>query len=70
MKDNLKVGEPMVDPDKPSHVTGVSEGNSVGNYERQGGHMPDGTSRAARSTGIRPDAHEPILPIMPNLSPP
>jgi hypothetical protein len=33
------------------------------------GHKADGTSTAARSTGINPKAHEPIDPSMPNLSP-
>jgi hypothetical protein len=57
-------------PDLSSHVDGVPEGNSTGNYEKQPGHLADGRSTAKRSTGIDPDAHEPILPQMPNLSPP
>jgi len=40
-----------------------------GNYEKQVGHLPNGKSTAARSTGVAPDAHEPIDPRMPNLSP-
>ncbi|HEX3468328.1 MAG TPA: hypothetical protein VHT05_09645 [Candidatus Elarobacter sp.] len=59
-----------ITPDMPSHVSGVKEGNAVGNYERQKGHTADGKSTAARSTGLDPKAHEPILPQMPNLSPP
>jgi hypothetical protein len=59
-----------VTPDMPSHVEGVKEGNSVGNYERQPGHRPNGKSTAERSTGINPDDRNPILPQMPNLSPP
>ncbi|WP_207401233.1 hypothetical protein [Actinomadura roseirufa] len=66
----IKVGRPDVTTDKPSHTSGVREGNSVGNYEKQPGHLPDGTSTAARSTGINPRGHDPILPGMPNLSPP
>jgi hypothetical protein len=66
----LKVGRPDTTPDKPSHVEGVPSGNSEGNYDKQEGHLPDGRSTARRSTGVRPEAHDPILPSMPNLSPP
>ena len=66
---NLKVGKPDVSPDAPAHTPGVREGNSKGNYEKQPGHLPDGRSTAARSTGINPKLHEPIDPRMPNLSP-
>lgn len=67
---NLKIGKADTDPEKPSHVRGVGEGNAPGNYERQEGHRRDGTSTAARSTGITPEDSDPILPEMPNLSPP
>lgn len=70
MQNELRVGEPDVDPSMPSHVPGVAEGNARGNYEKMPGHLPDGRSTAKRSTGINPDDHDPILPIMPNLSPP
>jgi hypothetical protein len=50
-----------------THVTGVKEGNSCGKYEAMKGHRPDGTSTAARSTGVVKT--EPIDPSMPNLSP-
>ncbi|HEY1681284.1 MAG TPA: hypothetical protein VGF98_06605 [Candidatus Tumulicola sp.] len=53
-----------------SHVEGIKQGNSVGNYEKQPGHLPNGTSTAERSTGINAEARDPILPQMPNLSPP
>jgi hypothetical protein len=66
----IRVGKPDVTPDKPSHTKGVREGNSVGNYKKSKGHLPDGRSTAARSTGLRPKPHDPILPGMPNLSPP
>ncbi len=66
----IKVGKPAVSPDKPAHTPGVKQGNSTGNYERSQGHLPDGRSTAKRSTGIRPKAHDPILPGMPNISPP
>jgi hypothetical protein len=66
----IRVGKPDVKQDKPAHVAGIRQGNSTGNYAKSKGHLPDGRSTAARSTGIRPKAHEPILPGMPNLSPP
>jgi hypothetical protein len=47
----------------------VHQGNAPGNYERQTGHLPDGRSTAARSTGINPHERDPIDPGMPNLSP-
>lgn len=56
-------------PDMPAHTPGTKSGNSKGNYEKQKGHLPDGRSTAARSTGINPKAREPIDPRMPNLSP-
>ncbi|MGI5204266.1 hypothetical protein ACQEU6_22120 [Spirillospora sp. CA-108201] len=65
----IRVGKPDVTPDKPAHTKGVREGNATGNYDKQVGHLPDGTSTAARSTGINPDGHGPILDSMPNLSP-
>ena len=58
-----------VKPDAPSHVKGIKQGNSKGNYEKMAGHKPDGTSTAARSTGINAKNVEPIDPRMPNLSP-
>ena len=57
-------------PDLTAHVEGVPCGNEKGAYEQEVGHLPDGRSTAARSTGISVSAHEPILPQMPNLSPP
>ena len=63
---NVTGGPP---PDISAHTAGINQGNSKGNYEKQRGHKPDGTSTAARSTGVNPKAHEPIDPSMPNLSP-
>jgi hypothetical protein len=59
-----------VSPDLTAHIPGVHEGNSTGNYEKQPGHLPDGRSTAERSTGVNPGPHNPVLPEMPNLSPP
>ncbi|MBA3892135.1 MAG: hypothetical protein H0X69_00340 [Gemmatimonadales bacterium] len=67
---NLTVGKPQTSPGAPTHVKGVKQGNSPGNYEAQDGHLPDGTSTAARSTGINAKNRNPIDPRMPNLSPP
>ncbi|MFL5840037.1 MAG: hypothetical protein ACJ77Z_06265 [Thermoleophilaceae bacterium] len=65
----IKTGDADVKPDAPSHVAGIKQGNSKGNYEKQKGHLPDGRSTAERSTGVNPSAMEPIDPSMPNLSP-
>jgi hypothetical protein len=65
----LNVGKGTVKPDATAHKAGVFQGNSSGNYEKQGGHHPDGRSTAARSTGVNVKAREPIDPRMPNLSP-
>ena len=65
----MRLGKPDVKPDLPSHVPGVMSGNSEGNYEKQVGHLRDGRSTAERSTGVNPDARNPIDPRMPNLSP-
>lgn len=54
---------------KPTHVKGIEQGNSRGKYETMKAHNPDGTSTAARSTGVHPHSSEPIAPSMPNLSP-
>jgi hypothetical protein len=50
-------------------VKGIKSGNAKGNYEKQVGHNPDGTSTQARSTGVGAADREPIDPRMPNLSP-
>jgi len=55
--------------DLPAHTPGINQGNSKGNYESQRGHNADGSSTARRSTGVNPEAQEPIDPSMPNLSP-
>ena len=63
------LGRREVTADLPTHVPGIHEGNSKGNYDSMAGHRPDGTSTAARSTGVSPELEEPIDPSMPNLSP-
>jgi hypothetical protein len=66
----IRTGKADTDPDAPAHTPGVMQGNSVGNYEKQVGHLPDGRRTDAASTGINPGAHGPIDPAMPSLSPP
>jgi hypothetical protein len=65
----IRLGRRQTTTSKPAHTSGVHQGNAKGNYARQKGHHADGTSTAARSTGINPDLHGPIDPSMPNLSP-
>lgn len=65
----LKLGKRAKQTDAPTHVKGVKQGNSTGNYDKQAGHHSDGRSSAARSTGINSSAREPIDPRMPNLPP-
>jgi hypothetical protein len=55
--------------ERPTHTAGIKQGNAKGGYEKMGGHLEDGRSTAARSTGINPGMEEPIDPRMPNLSP-
>ncbi|PJE98031.1 hypothetical protein CUT44_01960 [Streptomyces carminius] len=66
----ITVGKPDVRPDRAAHVRGVRQGNELGSYEKSPGHLPDDRSTARRSTGIDPGRRDPILPEMPNLSPP
>ena len=68
-RNNIRVGSPQVRVTAPSHTPGVHEGNQRGNYRGQVGHLADGRSTAARSTGINSDKRNPIDPRMPNLSP-
>lgn len=69
---NVAVGEGRTTYDAPAHVKGVREGNQPGALEKTPGFVLErdrvrGTAR--RSTGIDPDARNPIDPAMPNLSP-
>lgn len=65
----MSTGDAVVKPDDPSHVKGIKQGNSVGNYEKQVGHEPDGRRTAESSTGVNAKARNPIDPRMPNLPP-
>ncbi len=63
------LGKREVTPDMPAHTPGINQGNAKGNYGKMAGHKADGTSTAARSTGINPGGAGPIDPSMPDLSP-
>lgn len=65
----IRTGKSDVDTSDLGHIKGVKQGNSKGNYERQAGHLPDGKRTAEASTGVNAEAHNPIDPRMPNLSP-
>jgi len=69
-RDHLRVGKPDVRPSVSAHTPGNREGNQPGSYEKMRGHFDDDTSDAERSTGIGAEHKNPILPGMPNLSPP
>jgi len=65
----ITTGNPDTTQDAPAHVTGVNQGNSVGNYAKQPGHLPGGKRTAVSATGVNPGAHGPIDERMPNLPP-
>jgi hypothetical protein len=65
----LRLGKRDVSTATPTRTKGVFQGNAKGNYDKLVGHLPDGRSTAARSTGINPHLRDPIDPRMPNLSP-
>jgi hypothetical protein len=64
---DVKTGAGHTGIDKPTHIKGIKQGNALGGYDKMEGHRADGTSTAARSTGVA--TTEPIDPSMPNLSP-
>lgn len=70
---NVVVGKPDVEPDAPSHVPGVFQGNRAHFMERDKGIKDLGPTRAVanarRSTGIRAKHHDVIDPRMPKISP-
>ena len=65
----INTGKPDTTQDAASHVAGINQGNAIGNYAKQVGHLPDGRRTAASATGINPGAHGPIDDRMPNLPP-
>ncbi len=65
----IDTGKPDTTQDSPGHTPGINQGNSVGNYEKQPGHLAGGKRSAESATGINPGAHGPIDARMPNLPP-
>ena len=71
---NVRVGKAQGQPSAAAHTRGVRRGNARGNSEREAGihAATDGEgahATARRSTGINPEARDPIDPRMPNLTP-
>lgn len=75
---NIRVGKAQISPSRPSHTSGIHEGNAPGSFERNPGLYDTGQTgpgratgkgTARRSTGINPKPKNPIDPRMPNLSP-
>jgi hypothetical protein len=70
---HIVVGETEIDPNMPSHVKGVHEGNWPSGRERKLralGKDPTTEGSPRRSTGVSPHDHAPIDPRMPRLTPP
>lgn len=65
----IRTGKADIDTRSLGHTPGVKQGNSKGNYESMDGHLPDGRANSKRSTGINPEAANPIDPRMPNIPP-
>ena len=75
---DIRVGKPDTKPDAPAHTPGVSQGNEPGGIEGDPGlyetgeteaGRPTAKSTARKSTGINPEARNPIDPSMPSLPP-
>jgi hypothetical protein len=71
MSYNLRVGTPDTTNDAPAHISGTRQGNSPPTTDPGIQKVDGGRLRvtARRSTGINPDARNPITPGAPNLSP-
>ena len=75
---DIRVGKPDTTPDAPAHTPGVSQGNESGGIENDPGlyetgetgvGRPTAKSTARKSTGINPEARNPIDPNSPSLPP-
>jgi hypothetical protein len=75
---DIRVGKPDTTHDAPAHTPGVSQGNEPGGIEgdpglyetgETGAGRPTAKSTARKSTGINPEARDPIDPSMPSLPP-
>jgi hypothetical protein len=75
---DIRVGKPDTKPEASAHTPGVSQGNEPGGIEgdpglyetgETGAGRPTAKSTARKSTGINPEARNPIDPNSPNLPP-
>jgi hypothetical protein len=75
---DIRVGKPDTQPDVSAHTPGVSQGNEPGGIEgdpglyetgETGAGRPTAKSTARKSTGINPEARNPIDPNSPSLPP-
>jgi hypothetical protein len=75
---DIRVGKPDTKPDASAHTPGVSQGNEPGGIEgdpglyetgETGAGRPTAKSTARKSTGINPEARNPIDPNSPSLPP-
>ena len=75
---DIRVGKPDTKPDASAHTPGVSQGNEPGGIEgdpglyetgESGSGRPTAKSTARKSTGINPEARNPIDPNSPSLPP-
>ncbi len=69
----IHVGKKDIEPDTPSHVPGVKQGNwpdPTRRTMRAKGKDEEVNGAPGRSTGIAPMEHGPIDPRMPKLTPP
>jgi hypothetical protein len=73
---NVRVGTADVPIDRPSHTSGVAQGNKRGLKKHERGihywwhRSLKATATASRSTGINPLARNSIVPGAPRLTPP
>jgi hypothetical protein len=69
---SIRVGDKDIEPDAPSHVAGVKQGNwpnASQRLKRAHGDDDEVNGGPERSTGVSPDDHGPIDPRMPRLTP-
>ena len=75
---DIRVGKPDTKPDAPAHTPGIPQGNEPGGIEGDPGlyetgetgvGRPTAKSTARKSTGINPEARNPIDPNSPSLPP-
>ena len=55
---NINRGQRGRQARRPSHTTGIKQGNALGNYEKMAGHKPDGTLDRRALHGHQPQGDE------------